>query len=39
MASLLVCIAPVALYALAETKRRNRNIDTRANQINSRDAL
>jgi hypothetical protein len=36
---LLVCIALVALYALAKTRRRNRNINTRTGQINRRASL
>jgi hypothetical protein len=38
-ASLLVCIALVAVYALAEAKRANRNIEARAVRLNNGAAL
>jgi TRAP-type C4-dicarboxylate transport system permease small subunit len=38
-ASLLVCIALVVLYALAKTRHRNRNIDTRTGQISGGGSL
>ncbi len=37
--SLLVCIALVALYALAEAKRANRNIEARTIRFNNGAAL
>jgi hypothetical protein len=36
---LLVCMALVALYTLAKTRRRNRNINTRTGQINRRPSF
>lgn len=37
--SILVCMGLFALYALTETRHRNRKIDTRVDHMNSRAAL